>query len=275
MENDQKRQRGRPRAFNPKTEQNMIQSLDRALMILKKISDQDGVSLSELSELSDQSPATVYRALITLQAHDIVGFEEEGQLWHVGPGAFQIGSRFLRRSNILQRSQPIMRDLMRETGETANLGIERNDQVLFISQAETHETIRAFFPPGSRNHMHSSGIGKALLAYFDPARLKAIIDKEGLIRFTDKTITDADTLEAELAKVRKSGFAVDDEERTDGMRCIAAPVFNVHGEPFAGLSVSGPSFRIPMNATPQIGRIVRQAADSLTQAIGGRPMAAE
>jgi len=270
MENDQKRQRGRPRAFNPRTDQNMIQSLDRALTILKTISERDGLSLSELSEMSDQSPATVYRALITLQAHDIVGFEVDGQLWHVGPGAFQIGSRFLRRSNILQRSQPIMRDLMRETGETANLGMERNDKVLFLSQIETHETIRAFFPPGTRNHMHSSGIGKALMAYFDSARLRAIVDREGLMRFTDKTITDPDQLDAELARIRKAGYAVDDEERTDGMRCIAAPVFNAHGEPFAGLSVSGPSFRIPMNATPEIGRIVRQAAADLTLAIGGR-----
>ena len=147
--------------------------------------------------------------------------------------------------------------------------------MLFISQIETHETIRAFFPPGTRNHMHSSGIGKALLAHFDPARLNAIIAKEGLVRFTDKTITDADTLDAELTRIRRSGYAVDDEERTDGMRCIAAPVFNVHGEPFAGLSVSGPSFRIPINATPEIGRMVRQAAQNLTLAIGGQPVAAE
>jgi IclR family acetate operon transcriptional repressor len=150
------------------------------------------------------------------------------------------------------------------------LGIERNDNVLFLSQIETHHTIRAFFPPGSRNPMHSSGIGKALLAYYDAPRLKAIIDSAGLHRFTDKTITDPDLLTEELARIRRSGFAVDDEERTEGMRCIAAPVFNVHGEPFAGLSVSGPAFRIPMNATPELGRVVRKAAEALTLAIGGR-----
>lgn len=230
----------------------------------------DGVSLTELAERSDQSPPTAYRALTTLQLHDMVEFEEHSQLWYIGAGAFRIGSVFLNRTNILQRSRQVMQNLMRETGETANLGIERGDHVLFISQVESAKTIRAFFPPGTRNVMHSSGIGKALLAHYATERVENIIKDQGLERFTDSTITDRATLMTELTSIKTTGFAIDNEERTEGMRCIAAPIFDAYGEPIAGLSISGPTFRLPLASTIKIGAMVRDAADEITVKLGGK-----
>lgn len=155
-----KRTRGRPKSFNDQTDNTIVRSLDRGMLILGFLAESDGISLSELSERSEQSSATVYRALITLQSREIVEFEENTQLWYIGAGAFRIGSVFLNRTNILQRSRPVMQNLMRLIGETANLGIERNDWVLFVSQVESSQTIRAFFPPGTRNPMHASGLVK-------------------------------------------------------------------------------------------------------------------
>ncbi len=265
--NVNKRTRGRPKAADG--EQNIVQSLDRALEILSELARADRVSLTELSLLTRQSPSTVYRVLSTFALH---GMAEVGtdQQWRIGPGAFRIGSRFLRQSNLLDASRPIMRDLMQSTQETANLGIDDNGQVLFLSQTETHQTIRAFFPPGTRNPLHSSGIGKALLAWYTPDRIRSIVTTEGLKRFTDTTITDLDDLLDDLAKARRKGFAFDNEERTDGMRCIAAPVFGPFGDPVAGLSVSGPGFRIPANAVNELGTTVRAAANQLTRDIGGQ-----
>jgi IclR family acetate operon transcriptional repressor len=161
--------------------------------------------------------------------------------------------------------------LMRTTGETANLGVEWREEVLFLAQVETHEVIRAFFPPGTRGPMHCSGIGKALLAWSPPERVAGIVSRQGLPRFTPFTLTDPDAFARDLAAARSRGFAIDDQERAEGMRCIAAPVFNAFGEPVAGLSVSGPAFRVGLgDEALRLGEAVRAAADRVTAATGGQ-----
>lgn len=261
--------RGRPRAFNDKTDQNTVQALDRALGLLTLLSARPGRTLSELAADSGQAVATVYRALITLQQHGMVEVEEPGQIWHIGSGAFRVGSAFLRRTKVVERARQPMDALMRATGETANLGVESHDEVLFLAQVETHEAIRAFFPPGTKGPMHVSGIGKALLAWLPPERVAGIVARRGLQQFTPLSITTPAALEADLARTRARGFSIDDQERADGMRCIAAPVFNAYGEPVAGLSVSGPAFRVSLADADRIGNLVREAADRVTEATGG------
>ncbi len=268
MENSP-RPRGRPKAFHDKTDQNTVQALDRGLSLLELVAARPGLSLSELAAASGEAVATVFRALVTLQGHDMVEAAEGGQLWHVGPGAFRVGTTFLRRTKVVERAREPMDALMRDTGETANLGIEAGDEVLFLSQVETHEAIRAFFPPGTKAPMHVSGIGKALLAWYSPARVDRILRAKGLERSTPATHVTPEALLADLAQIRARGFAIDDQERAAGMRCIAAPIFNTHGEPVAGLSVSGPAFRIALEDAPRIGGLVRAAADKVTEATGG------
>ncbi len=268
------RPRGRPRAFTDKTDQNRVQSVDRAMALLRRLSESAGMTLSELAAAEGESAATVYRVLVTLQVHGIVESEDPGQVWHVGAGAFRIGSAFLRRTKVVERARSVMDRLMRETGETANLGIENRDEVLFLSQVETHEAIRAFFAPGTKSPMHVSGIGKALLAWYPEDRIRQIATRQGLEGFTSFSITSETTLLRDLARARARGFAIDDQERAEGMRCVAAPIFNAYGEPIAGLSVSGPAFRLPLSATDRIGALVRAAADEVTAATGGvRPEA--
>ena len=268
MSSPQNRPRGRPKAFHDKTAQNTVQSLDRAMGLLHVLSESGGMTLSELANRSGQSPATVYRVLQTLAAHRMVETESE-QIWQIGAGAFQIGSAFLRRTKVVERARLPMEDLMRATAETANLGIEQRDEVVFLHQIETHQTIRAFFPPGTRGPMHASGIGKALLAFYSPSRLERIITAQGLSGFTPQTLTCPEALRADLARIRARGFAIDDQERTIGMRCVAAPVFNSHGEPIAGISVSGPAFRIGVDQALALGPTVRETADRVTKVTGG------
>ncbi|MBC2836239.1 HTH-type transcriptional regulator BhcR [Paragemmobacter straminiformis] len=266
---DQPRLRGRPKAFNDKTEQNTVQALDRALGLLTTLAGSTGLTLSELSQTSGQAVATVYRALTTLQSHGMVECEEPGQVWHIGPGAFRVGSAFLRRTKVVERARGPMDQLMRDSGETANLGVEVGDEVLFLSQVETHQAIRAFFPPGTKAPMHVSGIGKALLAWYPEEKLDGILARQGMERFTSLTHTQPAPLKRDLARTRDRGYAIDDQERAEGMRCVAAPIFNAHGEPVAGLSVSGPAFRMALSDATRIGELVRAAADKVTEATGG------
>lgn len=261
--------RGRPRDWHDKTAQNTIKSLDRAMEVFEYLSEAQGKPLTQLADEMGQSPATVYRILVTLEGRGLVEFDSQEQVWHIGAQAFVIGARFLRRTSLVDRARPIMRRLMEETGETANLGIEKEGAVLFLSQVETHATIRAFFPPGTLSQMHSSGIGKTLMAHMDGERLERLLSRQPLQPFTDRTITDLATLRDDLMKVRKNGFAVDNEERNLGMRCIAAPVFDVNREAIAGISVSGPTSRVSPDEMERLSEQVCRAAQDLTIAIGG------
>jgi len=261
--------RGRPRDWDDKTAQNTIKSLDRAMVVFEFLSEAQGKSLSTLASDLKESPATVYRILVTLEGRGLVEFDQSDQVWHVGPRAFVIGSRFLKRTSLVERARPIMRHLMDATGETANLGIEQNGHVLFVSQVETHASIRAFFPPGTLSRLHASGIGKALLAHMDAARIDTHLSVAPLEQFTEFTLTDRDTLMDDLAITRVRGYAIDGEERNIGMRCIAAPVFDVHGEAVAGISVSGPTSRVGTEQVAKFSTEVVAAAQELSAAIGG------
>jgi IclR family acetate operon transcriptional repressor len=207
--------------------------------------------------------------LTTFQGRRFADFDEQTQIWSIGPAAFLTGSQFLRRTSLVERARPIMRELMEATGETANLGIERDGMVLFLGQVETHATIRAFFPPGTASAMHASGIGKALLCRMDDKRQRQVLAASQLEQYTPFTLTDPEAMIADLHAAKARGYAVDGEERNIGMRCIAAPVFNVFGEVVAGISVSGPTTRIAEDRIEALAAHVMDAAARLTRAIGG------
>lgn len=261
--------RGRPRDWHDKTAQNTIKSLDRAMEVFEYLSEAQGKTLSVIAAEMNQSPATVYRILVTLEGRGLVQFDPDDQVWHIGARAFIIGSRFLRRTSLVDRARPIMRGLMEATGETANLGIERNGHVLFVSQFETHASIRAFFPPGTLSRLHASGIGKVLLAHMDPARIDKLLSDAPLERYTEHTLTDHGALREDLQLTRRRGYSIDGEEKNLGMRCIAAPIFDIHGEAIAGISVSGPTSRVSLDQIEPLSLSVVAAAAELTHAMGG------
>ena len=264
------RKRGRPRAFNENIESKTVQSLDKALVILKAVSEGDGLSLTDLSTITTITSPTVYRALSTMQQHGIVHFDEAAQLWSIGSGAFRIGNSFLRKTNIIEQSRPVMQQLMRETKETANLGMLNDNDVIFLSQVETHEPIRAFHRPGSKGAVYASGIGKILFAYMDDDAARRMLSRTQMEQFTDGTMTDIDALIAHKAEMRSAGYSYDNEERTLGMRCIAAPIFNAYGEAVAAISVSGPTSRITEDAVAALADIVKRSAATITDNIGGQ-----
>ena len=262
-----RRPRGRPREDKADTKPN--QSLEKALGLLKSLSDHDGLTLTELSEKSALPPSTTHRLLSTLAGHDLVTVDEPSQKWSIGIEALRIGMAFQRRNNILLAGRPVMTDLMEATGETVNMAMLDGYEVVFVSQVECHEPIRAFFGIGQRRASHASGIGKALLAEMPAERIEAFLRGKPLTRFTPVTITAPEALRAELETIRRRGWSIDDEEANAGMRCVAAPVFNAFGEARAGISLSGPSARLTPDRLPDLGQKVRAAADRITDLIGG------
>jgi IclR family acetate operon transcriptional repressor len=269
MATTEKRQRGRPRSFHAPAEAASVQSLDRALRILAIVAEGSGLSLSEIAAQSGLAASTAYRMLTTLENHGMVEFDGTDQLWSIGVETYRMGAAFLRGRKLVDRARGVMQELMEKTGETANLGVAEDDCVVFVSQVETHQAIRAFFRPGTRSSFHASGIGKAVLAHLEPERVGAILGKAGLERFTENTLSDISALVRDLVTIKLRGWSVDDEERYPGMRCVAAAIFNEFGEPIGGVSVSGPTVRVTPERLAEIGPLVHAAAAAVTKMIGG------
>lgn len=268
--------RGRPRTVIDQPESVTVQALDRAMAALAILAEGDGpaegggMTLSDLAQRCGLSVATVYRALVTLQAHQMVEVSEPGQVWHVGVGAFRIGAAFARRNSLVGRASPSMRHLQLISGETAVLALHSAGEVLVLAQAEPEAGIRASFPPGTRGAMHSTAMGKAILAYLPEAEARAIFAEHGLAKATSLTITSESSLLRDLARLRERGYAIDDQESAEGVRGIAAPIFGPDGEVLAALALVGPAFRFSLSAVNKVVADLRATADQLTQATGGR-----
>lgn len=246
-----------------------VQALDRALDLMRTIAAGEGLTLTAIAARTGLAPSSVHRLLTTLAAHGFVEADPIDQTWAIGVEAFRVGQGFQRRHKAALVGRPVMRELMEATGETANLGIFEGDEVVFIAQVESTEPIRAFFRAGERRSAHASGIGKALLAEMPAATVDRVVRTKGLPAYTPSTLTDPVRLAAELTAIRARGFAIDDEERNRGMRCIAAAIFDENGEAVAGLSISGPSGRMSVERVAELGPVVADAAARITAAIGG------
>ncbi|MGQ7844594.1 HTH-type transcriptional regulator BhcR [Granulosicoccus sp. 3-233] len=263
-----RRGRGRPRIQRSETEVSTVQALDRGLTLLQLLAREGAANLSDLSLQAGMPAPTAHRLLSTLLRQQFVDYDETSQLWSIGVQAYSVGTSYLARTSLVEIARPIMRVLMEDTGETANLAVEDNGYVVFISQVESNHPIRAYHRPGSRSHLHASGIGKALLSMRSRDEVQKSLEKTGLPAFTTQTLSTPTTLFEDLDRTRQRGWSFDNEEHFEGMRCVAAPILDARGEPVAGVSVSGPSTRFPDEMISRIGPVVTTAARQISEALG-------
>ncbi len=271
MADNREKTRGRPgRKPAENAAASSVQVLDRSLKLLELVAEADGAVLTDLADRSAMAPSTVHRLLTSLAQHGMVTHDGETGAWTIGVKAFEIGTAYLRFRKLGTISRPFLKQLMEESGETANIAIEDDGDVVFISQAESHAPMRAFFRPGRRGPIHASGIGKAIISTWPDSRIEAVLGGRALQHFTDRTCDTISSLLEDIARIRSRGWSIDDEEHTLGMRCVAAPIFDEYGEAVAGISISGPAVRLPDERVAALGPVVRAAAEELTKAMGGK-----
>ncbi|MBR1177522.1 IclR family transcriptional regulator [Bradyrhizobium sp. KB893862 SZCCT0404] len=247
-----------------------VQSVDRALSILETLAEDDeGYRLSDLAVRTGLSASTVHRLLATLESRRFVQFDRAESKWHVGVRSFTVGASFARRRNFSTQAIPYLRKLRDLTRETANLAVVDDEYIIVLTRMESREIMRSLTQVGGRVAMVTSGVGKAVLATYSDEEVGAVIRHHGMPRLTEKSIVRPSDLFKELGKIRKQGFAIDDEEACMGLRCIAAVVYNDCAEPLAAISVSGMTSRLTDDRLPEIGQIVREVAGELTLALGG------
>lgn len=247
-----------------------IQSVDRAMMLLEALGrHESGYRLSDLSRYTGLSLTTVHRLLTTLQQRQFVQFSKNDNLWHIGVGAYAVGSSFARERNIVAAAMPFLRRLRDQTKETANVGIVDDFQIVLADQVLSRDGAKPISAVGARTPMVASGMGKVFLSSYAAEEVANIVGKLGMKRFTPKTLSNINALNAQLETVGAKGFSIDDEEHRLGLRCVAAPIYNSRHEVVCAISVSGSPLRITGDRLPSLARTVKQVATDFTKALGG------
>lgn len=223
--------------------------------------------ISDLAHQVGLHVSTVHRLLATLVDRGYVRQDPETSRYHLGSRIFALANAADVHLDVRLVARPYLERLMRAAMETANLVVASAAEVMYIDQVESTHLVKMFTQPGMRAPLYCTGCGKVILAYRAAQATEPVLSAP-LRRHTEHTIVTREALEAELERIRHDGYAVDNEEMEEGVRCVAVPVFDRRGEIAAALSVSGPTTRMTMQRVPGIAALARGIALELSQALG-------
>jgi DNA-binding IclR family transcriptional regulator len=231
------------------------------------------VRLTDLVDAGALPRSTTLRLLAALVEAGVLETRPD-RCYSLGPQLAVWGQLYLERLDVAQKAGDLMRGVADAARETCFLGVREHRQVLYVACADGPQAVRPVARVGSRNPLHCTGIGKALLA-FAPPELAAEYAEGDLEGRTERTITEPAALLEELERTRERGWAIDDVENEEGVRCIAAPIRDHLGAVVAAMSVAAPAYRFALEDLDDLAPTVLNATAELSRRIGWRPPAEE
>ena len=203
-----------------------VQALDRAFAVLDLLGESETpLGLAQVAASLQLHKSTAHRFLMVLERHRMVERTANGK-FRLGLRLFDLGNRAIEQYDLRDRAQPHLRRLVAETEETAHLALLEAARVIYIDKIEPTRAVRMITRIGASNPVHCTSVGKAILAFLPPERAAEVLRRIRFERMTHRTIATLEALRAELEKTRRRGYAVDDEELEEGLRCIAVPVLD-------------------------------------------------
>jgi DNA-binding IclR family transcriptional regulator len=249
-----------------------LRSVEKALRVLECFcADTPQLSIGDLVEKLTLPKVSVYRFLRVLMNTGFVTQNQQTKRYRLGLKMFELGSIVLREFALRDAAFPLIAELSRRSGETVHLGVLDGKQVVSIEGVESDQSLRISLPVGKRVHLHSTGIGKAILAFLPDSVIQEIVEEKGLPKFTANTIVDPDHLTKEILLIRRRGYAIDDEENEPEITCVAAPVLDSERRALASISISGPSVRIQRARIPELASMVIATCREISKALGYNP----
>ena len=250
-----------------------VQVLDRAMAILDALAltgQHQDLSLIELATQLQLHKSTAHRLLMILERNRMVEREPRSGRYRLGLRLFELGAIAISRFNIRDYARPHLERVLFETEETVHLCVLDAGEVLYVDKVEPSRSVRMASKIGRLAPAHCSAVGKAMLAHLPERELDEILKQRGLPRMTVKTIVTPADLKAELKTVRERGYAIDNEEAEEGVRCVGAAVLGPNGRPAGAISTSAPSFRLTLERVPAVAVSVCRAAKAISAESGYR-----
>ncbi|MBX3029627.1 MAG: IclR family transcriptional regulator [Chloroflexi bacterium] len=244
-------------------------SAGRALDILSAISaSPTGVAFADLVDELELPKSSVFEVLDVLLQRRFVQLDPETRRYTLAVRAWEVGSRYLGQHELAAEAQPFMKVVVQELNETVQLAVLDGMDNVYIGKVDCTHPVRLQSAVGKRLPAHATGLGKALLAALPDDELGQRLDRVTLAGYTSRTITDRTRLEAQLADIRREGFAVDDQEYTPGLRCVAVPVRDHRGATVAALSASVPMMRAHISPLWKALTLVAMASIRISERVG-------
>ncbi|HSV57108.1 MAG TPA: IclR family transcriptional regulator C-terminal domain-containing protein [Magnetospirillaceae bacterium] len=251
-----------------------VQAVGKAVSILEHLACCGESGVSDLARAIGGQKSTVFRLLATLKDTGYILQDPETERYYLSLKLFRIGSGAIRRLDIDKAALTVVGRLAKMTSETVHLCILDSDQVLYLHKIESTYSLKVAMASriGGLTPLYCTGVGKTLLAWQDDDYIRKYLRGADLVRHTERTITDPMALASELQKIRLAGYAYDDEEHELGVRCAAAPIFDMHGQIAAALSVSGPSVRLTDRQMETFRELVKDSAAEISSRLGYDPV---
>lgn len=235
-----------------------IRAADRVCDILDTLAAGQQLGLGEIAQQCSLPKSSAFRYLATLEQRRYVERDPATEQYRLGTAVMSLQASHIRA--LTSRARPLLEELRDRLGETANLGILDGTRVAYLDIVESPRSMRMSARPGDRDMLHCTALGKIIAAQLDPERLQYALDSEGLPKRTSHTITNRARLLADLAEIKRLGYAVDDEENEVGGRCVAVAV---PGPVLSALSISAPTARLAETQVPAVAAALRTAATTL------------
>lgn len=225
--------------MNPK---HPVQTTEKTLELVDTLMERGPCGVTELANGLDMGKSAVHNHLTTLQKH---GYAiKEGDSYRVGLKFLEVGGHWRKSMEIYQVAEPEVKSLAADTGELANLLVEEQGMGVYLMRAKGNDAVDLDTYAGLRTNLHTTALGKAILANLPEERVNAIVDSRGLEPETPETIGSREQLDSALESVRDRGYAIDDGERLEGLRCVASPITSSDGTVLGAISISAPANRV-------------------------------
>lgn len=248
---------------------NPIQVAEKLFQVIEALADNGPMGIMDLSSSLGFHKSTTHRLVTSLQFMGYIRQEEESLKYMLSFKFLEIGSKILDQTNVASLIHPSLRKLSEQTGETVHLVRREGTEAVYIDKAESKVgSIRMVSRVGNRVPLYCSGVGKALLAELDDEEVRAVWDASEVKRLTAYTITSFEELMERVEMVRKNGYAIDNEENEEGVRCIAVCLKDYHKEPVYALSISAPVSRMSDERLQELKEAVLDFKDSTAKTLG-------
>ncbi len=253
---------------------NYIEVVEKAARVLDCLENHgSAVLLGPIARQSGLVKSSAFRLLYTLEKLGYVQRVQPGPRYRLGPRLLRLAATALQERDLNRTALPFMEALLARFRETVNLGVLDQGQVLYLQVLESPQAFRLAARAGLRSPLHSTAMGKSLLAYLPERDVAALVGAR-LQRFTPRTITRLEPRK-ELARVRERGYAVDNQEDSHGARCVGAPIFDGSNAVVGAMSVSAPATRMGSARAREIAREIRAACRRISGELGWRDLTAE
>jgi IclR family KDG regulon transcriptional repressor len=259
----------------PAKPNNLVQTIERVSQILERVGQNpQGMSIRDLSAGLNLPKGTVHRLLSSLSYFRYIRQDPETKNYFLGLKLMELSTCLGNQLDFRKVAEPILRELVEKTKQTAHMVIYDRNEIVYIEKIEAQQPaggLKMASRVGSRNPVHSSAVGKVLLACFSEEVVEAFLAEKGLPRRTANTITDPEMFREHLKIVRRQGYAMDDEENEKGIRCLGAPIFDGLGRPVAAISISGSVFQMTKKFVQDVvKKEVMAAAAEISRQLGFR-----